>query len=223
MLILLNKQAIIDRLPSTIHIDLFDEISSTNDYLKTFMVNNHIPRVCLAEKQTKGRGQFNRNWHSPAYDNLYFSLLYPTPTPIHQLAGLSLIAGLSTVRAIEETLNTDHRFMIKWPNDVLFKEQKVAGILIESRISDELTQLVIGIGVNVNMQQASNTDIDQAWSSLQTISGRYIDRNQLCATLIRSLFNDLEYFMRDGAGSLMKNLENRLHRDSSRTDSTSTK
>ena len=61
------------------------------------------------------------------------------------------------------------------------------------------------------------------FSRAKPYQGRYIDRNQLCATLIRSLFNDLEYFMRDGAGSLMKNLENRLHRDSSRTDSTSTK
>lgn len=210
MLILLNKQAILNRLPNAIHIDIFDEIGSTNDYLNTFTPKNQTPRVCLAEKQTKGKGQFDRTWQSPAHHNLYFSLLFPTSTPIHQLSGLSLMAGLSTARAIEETLKTDHKFLIKWPNDILFEGQKIAGILIESQFSNGLTQLVIGIGINVNMQQANSMDIDQAWSSLQTISGYYIDRNILCASLIRHLFADLAHFtQKNGLSSFMNEWQTR--------------
>lgn len=204
MMILLNKQAILDRSPSPIHIDIFDEMDSTNDYLKTFIPENNTLRICLAEKQTQGKGQFNRTWHSPAHDNLYFSLLYPTPTPIHQLSGLSLMIGLSTARAIEEIICMDHKFMIKWPNDILFEQQKIAGILIESQVSNGLTQLVIGIGINVNMQQATDVNIDQAWSSLKTISGQYIDRNLLCASLIRHLLTDLACFIQyNGLTSFM--------------------
>ena len=200
----LIKKTILTLLNEPMQLDIFEKTESTNDYLRKLTKENTTRRACIADMQTNGKGQLNRSWHSPAKENIYFSLLYPTKKTINELSGLSLVVGLATSRAIENTLKTDHQFLVKWPNDILYNQQKIAGILIETQTDNSgLLQIIIGVGINVNMQEANEADINQPWSSLQKITGQHIDRNTLCAALINHLLNYLDRFFQAGLMNLM--------------------
>jgi len=83
---------------------------------------------------------------------------------------------------------------IKWPNDILLKNKKLAGILLESKGSSN--EIVIGVGLNVNMskQNIDNQELTSSWCSLQQISGNVWDRNLLTAQLLNHLVASLEKF-----------------------------
>ena len=101
--------------------------------------------------QTGGRGQLGNSWFSSKGDNLLFSLvLYPQQIP----AGRSFIISRITSLAIKNMLDAfTEDIRIKWPNDIYYKEEKIAGILIENDIQGkEIDNMVIGVGLNVNQQ-----------------------------------------------------------------------
>jgi len=183
---------------SSIIIEVLEEIDSTNDYLKKYPGQDNKIKICLAELQTKGRGRLNRQWHSPFGQNIYFSLRYSFQSDLSKLSGLSLVTGLAVCKAIESITHLDN-LTVKWPNDILIEQQKISGILIDINAeSNGCCHAVIGVGINVNMQQALKKEIDQPWSSLQKITGNYFDRNLLSAELINSLFDYLERFTKFG-------------------------
>src|SRR5215218_8906374 len=104
--------------------------------------------VVVADRQTAGRGRAGRAWHSASGSGLLFSiLLRPRKTPA-EIADFPLIVGLAVAEAIDEIAGV--RSSLKWPNDVLIDDKKVAGIVMTSRIMDEtIDYLNIGIGINV--------------------------------------------------------------------------
>ena len=179
-------------------IDVLEKVGSTNDYLKNNSDQNKAIKICVAEMQDKGRGSLNRQWHSPFGQNIYFSCAYSFQRDMSELSGLSLITGLAVCNAIESITHLDN-LAVKWPNDILVNQQKIAGILIDINAeSNGFCNAIIGIGINVNMQNALKKEIDQPWSSLQKITGQYIDRNLLCSALINALINYLERFLKSG-------------------------
>ncbi len=198
-LILLDPQKITHLLANgAVQIEVFEKVASTQ-YLKKYMRKNKDIQVCIAEMQSLGRGRLNRQWHSPFGQNIYLSLLYPFQKDISELSGLSLVVGLALCHAIETVIGTKEKIGIKWPNDMVVAAQKIAGILIEIQAeSNGFCQAIIGIGINVNMQAADADKITQAWSSLQQLSGTYIDRNTICAELIRQLLLYLKRFSSSG-------------------------
>lgn len=120
-------------------IEIFDELASTNDYLKKNHLNYDHNSVIFALKQTKGRGRFERVWESTS--DLTFSILFKQRYPQELIAPLAIVKALEHF-AIETT--------IKWPNDILFHEKKIAGILIEKVYEGDTTLCeIIGIGVNI--------------------------------------------------------------------------
>lgn len=180
------------------HIDLeiFDTVASTNDYLKNLPNSDHA-RFCLAESQTQGRGRFGREWKSPFAANIYFSCRWSMRKAVDQLGGLSLVVGLSLIAALKKY--GLHELYLKWPNDILWQEQKLAGILVElGSVQNSKTDLIIGIGLNVNMPSTIELHIDRAWTSLQIIYPKNHDRNVIVALMIDSLIDYLEKFERDG-------------------------
>lgn len=195
-LILLEKEKIINPLKGSILIELFEKVTSTNDYLKTLSNNRYV--VCIAEMQTKGKGRFNRTWHSPFAQNIYLSLKYSFNKDVSDLAGLSLVCGLSVCRAIETTCNLPKPIFIKWPNDIICDNKKLAGILIEIQAeTNGFSSVIIGIGVNVNMKN-SEQKINQTWTSLINLTECYYDRNELCTSLIYCLIYYLKIFKKRG-------------------------
>ena len=141
---LLNPQAISTALsPYSVH--YHRTISSTNEFITNQINQLKKGDLCLAEYQTAGRGRRGRQWLSPFAGQLIFSF-YWTIDPKKALDGLSLVIGL----AIAEALNVK----VKWPNDILVNGRKLVGILTEmSGSMEEISYIVMGIGVNVKTKQ----------------------------------------------------------------------
>lgn len=206
----------------TVHLDVLEKIDSTNDYLKKNL--KHLkrskqqksttrapsPPVCIAETQTAGKGRLDRAWHSPFGQNIYFSLAYAFKKEMSELSGLSLIIGLAVCQAIEATCHLPEPLQVKWPNDIMANNKKLAGILIEVQgESHGGCQVIIGIGINANMQSAAKQQIGQDWTSLREQTGQYQDRNALCATLIKTILEYLTQFTSQGFQSFAKEWEKR--------------
>jgi BirA family biotin operon repressor/biotin-[acetyl-CoA-carboxylase] ligase len=124
-----------------------DTIGSTNaEALALACRGERGPLWITARRQTAGRGRRGRTWSSEP-GNLYASLLLSEPSPPERAAGLSFVAALAVHDAIAEIGVPAHRLAIKWPNDVLCKGAKIAGILIEGQGP------VVVVGVGINCQQ----------------------------------------------------------------------
>ncbi len=177
---------------------IFDSISSTNDYLKTCLDSKTNPQIFLAEQQTAGRGRFGRNWYSPFGQNIYLSCLWHFDKDISELSSLSLMVSLAIIKTlVDYGINTSLK--IKWPNDILYDHQKLAGTLIEMVAeSHASSQAIVGIGLNVNMFFDVNDKINQNWTSIAKILGNYQDRNVLTGMLLNNLFNYLSEFNNKG-------------------------
>lgn len=200
-LILLNEKTIKKGIASkNVSLSVFESINSTNDYLKTHLSKKI--NVCIAEKQTHGKGRLDRTWHSPFAQNISLSCAYPFQKDISELAGLSLVVSLSVAKSLQ-IYNYPLPLLIKWPNDLIYDNKKLAGSLIEIQAeSNGLCHTIIGIGLNVNMLLEDS--ISQPWTSLRKITANYVDRNQLCIILIDNLINDLAIFEKNGLSAFLE-------------------
>ncbi|PMB54879.1 Biotin-protein ligase [Coxiella-like endosymbiont] len=198
-LTLLDKQKIISTLGKTsILLDSLEQVDSTNNFLKTVSHPNKLG-ICIAEMQTKGKGRFYRPWYSPFGQNIYLSLRYSFNKDISELAGLSLVCGLAVCRTIETISHLSLPIFIKWPNDIICDNKKLAGILIEIQVeTNRFCSVIIGIGLNVNMQNDANHKINQNWTSLINLTKTYYDRNKLCTALINDLLHYIKTFEKQG-------------------------
>ncbi|MFJ7886405.1 bifunctional biotin--[acetyl-CoA-carboxylase] ligase/biotin operon repressor BirA [Pseudomonas sp. NPDC096917] len=164
---------------------IHESLDSTNaQALREVASGLPAPFIILAEQQSAGRGRRGRKWVSPFAENIYYSLVLRMDGGMRQLEGLSLVVGLAVLGAIREF--GDFEAGLKWPNDILVGNKKIAGILLEL-VGDpaDVCHVVIGIGINVNMTVAS--DVDQAWTSVRLEMGCAINRNALIVALGRSL------------------------------------
>lgn len=187
--------------PYTLH--LFNTIDSTNRYLKDLPVNQTLA-ICCAEEQTQGRGRFNRQWHSPPAENIYCSSRWNLPCDLTKLSGLSLITSLAVLTTINE-LGLVDTIKIKWPNDILWGDKKLSGSLIECLgESQGHTQVVIGIGLNVNSDTENQPLADKPWCSLYAIHKHKFDRNRLICRLIMHLDSYLKQFIQNGLPHFME-------------------
>ncbi len=198
----LDKEKILSKLSnelrSKVFLEVFDTISSTNDCLLSKEKNkNKDINVCIAEEQTKGRGRRGKSWISPKFKNIYFSL--SSYLEKEDLSGLSIAVALSVNKVLSK-INV--MSLIKWPNDLLVGNKKICGILIETAKVGELTKVVIGIGINVNMENSEL--IDQEWTSIKLEKKETVDRNpiiteminQLCSTLNKFEQREFDYFIK---------------------------
>ncbi|MEW7983040.1 MAG: bifunctional biotin--[acetyl-CoA-carboxylase] ligase/biotin operon repressor BirA [gamma proteobacterium symbiont of Phacoides pectinatus] len=180
-------------------IDLHDHIDSTNSYLMGLAPEQQHPvQVCLAELQTAGRGRRGRAWVSPYGCNIYLSIGWLYPMGPGHLSGLSLLAGIAVVRALE-SLGIEGAGL-KWPNDILREGRKLAGLLLE--VSGEHagpSRVVLGLGFNLRLSREAARAIDQPWIDLASIPGSAgIGRNRLAAQLLNQLIAMLGRFEGEG-------------------------
>ncbi|MGA3003664.1 MAG: biotin--[acetyl-CoA-carboxylase] ligase [Acetobacteraceae bacterium] len=127
------------------HIQHHERIGSTNDEARRLAAAG-APHgtVVHADEQASGRGRFGRTWFSPP-GNLYLSVLLRLELPPERSSELSFVTALTVADAIDALLPKQSKSTLKWPNDVLVNDGKIAGILVES--ADDAH--IIGIGVNV--------------------------------------------------------------------------
>ena len=177
-------------------VDLLWSASSTNSLaLQALEEKRAAPFAILAEQQSAGRGRRGRSWEGGFGENLYLTYVHEIHGGAARIEGASLAVGVALVRVLRA--HGILRAQLKWPNDVLVAGRKLAGILIE--LSGDLAdscRLVIGIGVNINKQQAQA--IDQPWTSCYRELGVRVERAAFAVDLLRELAATLELFARDG-------------------------
>ncbi|MBP5090712.1 biotin--[acetyl-CoA-carboxylase] ligase, partial [Pseudomonas chlororaphis] len=149
-------------------------------------------------------GRRGRKWASPFAENVYYSLVLRIDGGMRQLEGLSLVVGLAVMQTVREFGIADAG--LKWPNDVLVGRKKIAGILLEL-VGDpaDVCHVVLGVGINVNMQKTD--EVDQQWTSVRLESGKQVDRNQLVARLSMMLKAYLERHQAQGFSSIQEEWE----------------
>ncbi|PHS26178.1 MAG: biotin--[acetyl-CoA-carboxylase] ligase [Methylophaga sp.] len=170
-------------------------VASTNDELWQRQSNGkNSPAVCLSETQTAGRGRRGDQWLSPDSGNLYLSISWPFPAET-ALNGLTIAIGISLLNTLK--LEGIKGLQLKWPNDILHKRQKLAGILVESRFGKQ-QNTVVGIGLNFELPTATQQQIQQATTSLQQLCTNVPCRNELAGKIINTMIETLQHFQSHG-------------------------
>lgn len=176
-------------------LQIHDQLDSTNERLMAAApAGDPAGTVCLAERQTAGRGRRGRVWVSPFGTNLYLSVLWRYPVGPAGLGGVSLAAGVAVATVLHRCGLTD--IGLKWPNDLLWRRRKLGGLLLE--VAGEAqgpSHLVVGLGLNLRLDPDQAQGIDQPWVDLREALGAAAPgRNQLAAALIDALLEMLERF-----------------------------
>ncbi len=160
---------------------LFWEIPSTMEVAKS-LAESHKKALVLAEKQIAGRGRRERFWESPK-GGIWLTLVFLEPWPLREAFLLTYLSAVAVAKAIRETYGISAQ--TKWPNDVLIKERKVAGILFEIKAEvDSLKYALIGIGINVNNPVKDKAFLFPAISIAEAL-GRKVERLPLLKSLLR--------------------------------------
>lgn len=185
-------------------LEIHDTIPSTNSYLLEKAVGElKTGHVCLAERQSEGRGRRGRQWVSPFGCNIYLSLFWEYSLAPAALSGISLAAGLAVIRALRQLGVED--VGLKWPNDVLWQHQKLAGLLLE--VSGEQSgpsRVVLGLGMNLRLSETDAGVIEQPWTSLDQLpGGAGLSRNQVVAALLDNLVTVLSRFEEQGLTAMI--------------------
>ncbi len=189
--------------------------------------------LVVADRQDKGRGSRGRSWETPSGTNIAMSLLIRPTAPPERISMLTLIMGLSVAEGVEEAMRLtagdtshsssktgedvkidlrpedrerdNHHTFIKWPNDVVLAEKKICGILTELHMNPDNTigNVVIGVGINVNMTDFPDSIKDIA-TSILSITGKKVDRSLVVACVMKHFEDNYEKYNETYDLSLLK-------------------
>ena len=164
------------------HVEYFKEIDSTNQYAKKIAERENI--LIIAESQSEGKGRLGRSWESKSNQGIYMTLkLHPELMPSEAI-NITQIMALAVIRAMKNIY--DINFEIKWPNDIVYKGKKVAGILTEMITEiDRIELLVIGMGINVFQESFDGELEEKALSLVQILKNKDISRLQIIEQILK--------------------------------------
>jgi BirA family biotin operon repressor/biotin-[acetyl-CoA-carboxylase] ligase len=172
---------------------------STNDDLKEWIRQGCAHGTAIyAGSQTEGRGRSGRSWHAPDVDNLYFSVALTRDTNKVDMRTLPFLAAVCVAQWLANS--TDVAFGLKWPNDVLVGNHKLAGILCEG-VTPERGRLaaVMGIGINVNARKSDFPDeLDGIATSLREETGETYDVETIARDLRARIVQWYDTLMKAG-------------------------
>lgn len=186
------------------HIYHFFRTGSTND-LALALGRRGAPEgtVVLAEEQTAGRGREGRSWYSEKGTGIYVSVLLRPELPPARAPLLTLLAGLATHAALAEQAPLPG-LDLRWPNDVLVGNRKLAGILTEMQAeADRIHFVVFGIGINVN-QSVFPPELAAIATSLLRQTGRLHSRLEVLVRLLHALEREYNRFRSEGPIALLE-------------------
>jgi BirA family transcriptional regulator, biotin operon repressor / biotin---[acetyl-CoA-carboxylase] ligase len=169
---------------------VYASTSSTNDVAAQYAKNkNNDGLVVLAEEQVRGRGRSGNKWVAGYGDSVICSILLTDCAVNAEL--LSLTIAVATAEAIGKCAKAEAK--IKWPNDIILNNKKVAGILAESKKTGKHTAYIIGIGINCHQsKQNFPAELRKIATSIDIETGGQIDRISLIKRLLTSIQNWLE-------------------------------
>lgn len=181
-------------------ISYFDTVSSTMDLAIGMGIKGCVEgAIVIAEGQSRGRGRFKREWFSPKHKGIYLSLILrpqiaPNAAPI-----LTLLTAVSICEAIKEVSGMDAR--IKWPNDILIHNKKLAGILTEISAETDITHfVVIGVGLNVNNDKKA---LIAGATSLAEQKKEKVSRIELLQEILRRIESNYLGLGKDSAAAIL--------------------
>lgn len=190
----------------------FPSLNSTNDHCVQMLRSGNLlaNTVVLADEQTSGKGQNSKKWHSFKGLNLMFSL-YIQPhllTASNQFA-LNKSIALSVCKVISDVIS--FKAKIKWPNDIMIEDRKVAGILIENQLSgQQINGSIIGVGINVNQSQFGDEYGKATSLSLET--GQHIDREMVLSKMLTEIYSGLELISNNNFDTVSKLYDEELYK-----------
>ncbi|UCD38282.1 MAG: biotin--[acetyl-CoA-carboxylase] ligase [Fidelibacterota bacterium] len=154
-------------------------------------------QLVVTDDQRSGKGRAGRRWFSGPGLGLTFSVFLRPLLPLEQLGLLSLAAGVAVVDALA---NEGLQAKLKWPNDILVDGRKLGGILIESRVSDNKPMVVLGVGLNVNEEQADfPEELHLTAVSVRMVLMQQVQREVLLAGIL----NRMEELLEGGIGAVV--------------------
>ncbi len=175
-------KSIIKELPITFikNVYFFEKITSTMDFAKKLGERGEQALV-IAEIQTKGRGRMGREWISPK-GGIWMSLVFKPPYSFKEIFILTYLSALAVIFSIEKVTNL--KLTLKWPNDILYNEKKLAGILLEIKAElDKIHYVIVGIGINVNNHISS---YQSSAVSLKDILQKEIEREKILKKFLQT-------------------------------------
>ncbi len=178
---------------------VLEETDSTNLQAKALAAGGAAEgTVVLADAQTTGRGRRGRHWHSPAGRNIYISIILRPPMNPSQAPRITLMAAVALARTLIDTAGL--QATIKWPNDIMVRGRKLAGILTEiSTEMDQVDYVVVGMGINVHIQAVDlPEDIADIATSVAIETGNPIARADLVADLLARFEACYRQLLREG-------------------------
>ena len=167
----------------------FESIDSTNTYALKNCDDLEHKTIIVADRQTMGRGRFNRKWISDVEGNIYMSIVLKPKiySSLNEfLQNITIRMAEIVVEVLDQYLvEKNIKSSIKYPNDVLVNGEKIAGILAEAKtFKNKLKVCVIGVGINLNQQKDLLRELDQPATSLNLVLDRPIDTQEFFFKLV---------------------------------------
>ncbi|RFA25173.1 biotin--[acetyl-CoA-carboxylase] ligase [Alkalilimnicola ehrlichii] len=177
---------------------VLDRVDSTNRLLLNEAGTLCHPAVVLAERQLAGRGRWGRRWEMSFGGGVALSLMWPFHRQGAQLAGLSLAVGVTLAESLEKI--GVRGLGLKWPNDLVTVDGKLAGILVELIAQAAgAAKAVVGVGLNVRLSEQARAKIEQPVVDLQQLVGdTALQRNTIAALMIDAIANACREFEAGG-------------------------
>ena len=193
------------------------KVDSTNNFASNLIINKEESQkslngtVVLAETQEKGKGRLERVWVSPE-GGLWFTIILKTRLEEKNLPEVTLIAAYS----IAAVLDTEYKIkaIIKWPNDIYYEKLKLGGILTEVEKINSNIYLIIGIGINANLDTEDLAPFGKKSVSIKTILGKDIEREYFLSKILLNFERDYKYYSQTrDFKTLFKKIEKILNYD----------
>ena len=165
-----------------VNVEVFKEIDSTNDEAKRINIEKEF-HIIVSDKQTKGRGRKGKTWSSPNSGNIYMTICTNKDISIKPI---SLISGLICKKAIDQLVDKSI-IMLKWPNDILLKNKKIGGILVETESKGFNIKTLVGIGINLNIKK------EQSWWGDLSEFKLDEERNKLINLILLNFISAIDY------------------------------
>ena len=181
----------------------FEELPSTNTWAKDHAAEldpTHLTCI-FADTQTHARGRNNRHWHAPK-GNLYLSLFFTIPSQSTYLPNVGQLLSLICAELFS--------LSIKWPNDLVIGSKKIGGVLTETLMLGDKIQVIIGLGLNVNMTEEALSSINREAISLMLLKGKKFDIEELAHTITSSFAKKLPHLQNEGFPSFHRNFQKHL-------------
>lgn len=200
---MIRRAAELDDGPLPCEVEVLFDVDSTNEYLYAAdaPTAGH-PRIVFAEIQRAGRGRRGRTWLAPFGSGLTFSIAWSYPDVPAELSALSLALGVT----VAETLRKEgvHDVMLKWPNDVVWRNRKLGGLLIQLKLeAGGAASVVVGLGLNLALPGEARAslaapEVTPVADLREALGSRAPGRNALAGRLAAAMCEGLERFGREG-------------------------